>query len=114
MEFDNLTEEEKAKLWELWKAMKSKEAKEEQKAVITREKTEEKPKPLYKAYWPLGEGQGISLTLWENSLQLERRVRDENKNWKTEQQIVLARQILEKLFIRLPYLFKLMKDEREY
>jgi hypothetical protein len=112
MNFENLSEEEKAKLWQLWKAMKSKEAKEEQKAVPPKtQKTEEKPKPLYKNYFPLGEGQGISLTLWENGLQLERKVRDENKNWKTEQQIVLARQILEKLFIRLPYLFKLMKEE---
>jgi len=61
----------------------------------------------------LGEGQGISVTLWSNNLQLQRRERDENGNWKTTQEINLARQILEKLFIRLPIFFKKMKDEEK-
>jgi len=73
---------------------------------------EEKKKPKYKAYWSLGEGQGISVTVWENSLQLQRRVR-ENGEWRTEQEITLARPILEKLYIRLPHLFYLMKKKEE-
>jgi hypothetical protein len=115
MEFDNLTEEEKAKLWQLWKAMKSKEAKEEQKAAtsLVAERTGEKPKPLYKTYWPLGEGQGIAVSVWENNLQLQRRVRDQNGEWKTEQEISLAKPILEKLYIRLPALFEKMKKANE-
>jgi hypothetical protein len=71
----------------------------------------EKSKPLYSAYWPLGKDQGISVSLWSSHLQLQRRVKTEN-GWKTEQEISLARPILEKLFIRLPALFELMKEER--
>jgi len=108
MDFNNLTEEEKAKLWEIWKAIKGKE-----KPESTKEEKQEKQKPIYKAYWPLGEGQGIAVSLWENSLQLQRRVRNENGEWKTEQEIALARPILEKLYIRLPKLFELMKEKEE-
>jgi len=72
--------------------------------------TKEKEKPIYKAYFPLGEGQGISVTLWKNNLQLQRRERINNE-WKTTQEINLARQVLEKLYIRLPYLFYLMKKK---
>ena len=110
MDFDSLTQEEKAKLWEIWQAIKSKETKEKSQEVKEEVK---KPKPKYKAYWSLGEGQGISVTLWENHLQLQRRVRDENGNWKTEQEISLARPILEKLYIRLPCLFQKMKKGEE-
>ena len=87
--------------------------KEEKKEEIKEVKTETQIKPLYHTYWPLGEGQGISVTLWSNNLQLQRRERDENGNWKTTQEINLARQILEKLFIRLPIFFKKMKDEEK-
>lgn len=90
----------------------TKKTQEAQKAK-TETKAEKAIKPLYKAYWPLGEGQGISATLWENNLQLERRVRDQSGNWKTEQEINLARSILEKLYIRLPILFEQMKSEEE-
>ena len=72
--------------------------------------TKEKPKPLYKAYFPLGEGQGISITLWQNNLQLQRRERDEGGNWTTTQEIALAKSVLEKLYIRLPMLFEKMKE----
>ena len=74
----------------------------------TEEKTEEKQKPIYKAYWPLGKSQGISVTLWPNNLQLQRREK-QGEEWKTTQEISLARQILEKLYIRLPHLFQKMK-----
>lgn len=102
IDFEALSPEEKQKLWEMWK--KAKQKKREQKP-------KEKPKPKYKAYFPLGEGQGISVSVWENNIQLQRRVRDENGNWKTEQEIALARPILEKLYIRLPYLFRLMRGQ---
>jgi hypothetical protein len=79
---------------------------------IKKSETKEKNKPLYKAYWPLGEGQGIAVSVWENNLQLQRRVRN-NGAWKTEQEISLARPILEKLYIRLPKLFELMNEKEE-
>jgi hypothetical protein len=72
-------------------------------------KSETKNQPLYKTYWPLGEGQGIAVSVWENNLQLQRRVKSDNGEWRTEQEIALARPILEKLYIRLPKLFELMK-----
>ena len=105
MNFNSLSEEEKAKLWEIWKVIKSEKKPESTK--------KEKQTPKYKAYWPLGEGQGIAVSVWENNLQLQRRVRDENGEWKTEQEINLARPILEKLYIRLPKLFELMKEREE-
>jgi hypothetical protein len=74
MNFESLSEEEKAKLWQLWKVMKNKENKPES----LKKQSSEKPKPLYKAYWPLGEGQGIAVSVWGNNLQLQRRVRDQN------------------------------------
>jgi hypothetical protein len=75
-------------------------------------KTEtEKKIPLYKEWFTLGEGKGISLALWENNIQLQRRERDDNKVWNTTQEINLAKPVLEKLFIRLPTLFRAMKEE---
>jgi hypothetical protein len=56
---------------------------------------------------------GIAVSVWGNNLQLRRRVRNENREWKKEQEIALARSILEKLFIRLPKLFELMKEKEE-
>ena len=80
---------------------------------IKGEQVETKPKrkPLYSAFWSLGEGKGIKVTLWKTNLRLERRERDTTavKEWKTTQEISLARPILEKLYIRLPYFFAKMK-----
>jgi hypothetical protein len=87
--------------------------KEEIIKVAKKSETKEKNKPLYKAYWPLGEGQGIAVSVWENNLQLQRRVKSDNGEWRTEQEIALARPILEKLYIRLPKLFELMKEKEE-
>jgi len=77
------------------------------------EEIKEKKSPIYKTYWSLGEGQGISLSVWENFISLQRRVRNEKGEWKTEQEISLARPILEKLYIRLPHLFQLMKRKEK-
>ena len=95
--FENLTDEEKKQMYETW-------IKTQQE-----QKKEVKQKPIYRNYFPLGEGSGISVTLWSNSLQLQRREK-EGDTWKTTQEIHLARNILEKLFIRLPKLFNLMKE----
>jgi len=93
------------------------EKKEEKETEIEREEIEkekeEKQKPIYKAYFPLGEGQGISVTLWKSNLQLQRRERDEEGNWVTTQEIALAKQILEKLYIRLPILFQKMRESEK-
>ena len=79
----------------------------------TEEQKEEKPKekPKYTAYFPLGEGQGIRAVLWSNNLHLERRVKNEQKGeWETTEVIHLPKQVLEKLYIRLPLLFGMMKE----
>jgi len=95
--FEDLTVEEKKRVYEDWI-----KTQQEQKGEV-------KQKPLYRNYFPLGEGSGISVTLWSNSLQLQRREK-EGDMWKTTQEIHLARNILEKLYIRLPRLFGLMRE----
>jgi hypothetical protein len=108
MDFEHLTEEGKSQAWQIWQAVKSRE-----KPKSTKEEKQEKQKPIYKAYWHLGEGMGIAVSVWGNNLQLQRRVRNENGEWKKEQEIALSRPILEKLYIRLPKLFDLMKEKEE-
>ena len=71
------------------------------------EKPKEKPK--YTNYFPLGEGQGIRMVVWSNNIQFERRIK-EGDEWKVTETIHLPRQVLEKIYIRLPMLFYLMKE----
>ena len=77
------------------------------------ETKKEKKQPISREYWPLGEGQGISATVWPNNLQLQRRVKNPDGSWQTTQEIALAKPILEKLYIRLPKIFEAMKEEKQ-
>lgn len=76
-------------------------------------KMEGSNKPLHKAYFPLGQGKGIALTVWSNNIQVQRQERGTDGHWIITQEISLARNILEKLFIRLPKFFELMEKKDE-
>lgn len=67
--------------------------------------------PIKKDYIPLGEGKGIRVTLWPNSLALER-VEKKEGDWETTQEITLASKVMEYLTARLPGWITLM-DARE-
>ncbi|MBS3052458.1 MAG: hypothetical protein J4428_03755 [Candidatus Aenigmarchaeota archaeon] len=74
-----------------------------------------KPKgnaPLMKEYYSLGEGKGISATVWENNVQLQRQEKIDGK-WEVKQEINLAKPILEKLFVRIPVLYNRIKIEED-
>jgi len=80
----------------------------EQPTKQNEQKTESKE--LYREYFSLGEGKGIRISVFKTHLRLERVEKIENK-YQTTQEIALAPQILEKLYIRLPKFFELMKVE---
>lgn len=69
--------------------------------------------PLFKDFISLGEGRGISVTLWKNSLRLERRERQNDGTWLTTQQIALAPKVLEYLFARIPIWIAKMSESNE-
>lgn len=71
----------------------------------------ESRRPLRKMYFPLGPGKGIQLTVWPTNIQMQRQERDDNGKWSVTQEIALARTVLERLFIRMPKIFELMKEE---
>lgn len=70
-----------------------------------------KKQPLYQDYVPLGKGVGINISLWGSSLQLQRRERDDNGNWKTTQEFNLAPRVLEYIFARIPIWIEKMKKQ---
>jgi hypothetical protein len=113
MEFENLSAEQKAKLWEIWQTIKPKQEVKPVEKPKPEVREEPKQKLIYSTYMPLGEGRGIKVNVWPNNLQLTRTERQEDGSWQNTQEIALARPILEKLFIRLPKLFELMKEEEK-
>jgi len=68
-------------------------------------------KPLYSTYWSLGEGKGIRCAVFPNFLEL-RRIERNGSEWKEVQRITLPKQILEKLYIRLPKIHSLMRGDK--
>jgi len=75
-------------------------------------KEKEPEKPLLEDFFSLGEGKGIRVVLWKNSILLERREKNqETGKWEVKQEINLAPQIIEHLYIRLPLWYKLMKEK---
>lgn len=66
--------------------------------------------PIKKDYIAMGEGKGISVTLWPNSLQLERKEK-EGTVWKTTEKMTLAPKVLEYLAARIPAFIALMESQ---
>jgi len=59
--------------------------------------------PIKSDYVNLGEHKGMKITLWPNSLQIERVEKDEKTNkWETKEKITLAPKVLEYLGVRIP------------
>jgi len=68
--------------------------------------------PIFKDFISLGEGKGISVTLWKSSLKLERKER-QNGVWQVTQEISLAPRVLEYLFARIPiWLAKMAENSK--
>lgn len=79
-----------------------------------KEMIQDKPKvqPLDRKYIPLGEGKGISITVWSNNIQIQRKERDENNKWQTTQEINIAKKIIPELFIVLPLAYEKMSGQK--
>jgi len=66
--------------------------------------------PIKSEYITLGEGKGIRVTLWPNSLRLERIEKKEGK-WETSEKITLAIKVLEWLGVRIPAFIAMMEAQ---
>lgn len=65
--------------------------------------------PIAKDYFPLGEGRGIQLTVWNNNLQLTRTEKNMQTNkWESKQEINLAAVVLKELMWRIPIILEKM------
>lgn len=67
--------------------------------------------PIKSEYVTLGEGKGIKITLWPNSLRLERVEKKEGK-WETTEKITLAIKVLEWLGVRIPAFIAMMEAQK--
>ncbi|MCD6575599.1 MAG: hypothetical protein J7K73_00370 [Nanoarchaeota archaeon] len=67
--------------------------------------------PIRSDYINLGEGKGIKVTVWPNSIRLERVEKKEGK-WETTEQITLAIKVLEWLGVRLPAFIAMMEAQK--
>jgi len=76
---------------------------------------ENENRPMVKGYFPLGEGRGIQLTVWNNNLQLTRAEKNlETGKWETKQEINLAPAVLKELMWRIPLILeKINSKERD-
>jgi len=68
--------------------------------------------PEFKKYVPLGEARGISITLWNTNLQLQRREK-QNGNWVTTQEINLAIPVLKELLWIVPKAIETIEEIRQ-
>lgn len=67
-------------------------------------------RPLFKDFISLGEGKGLSITLWKTALKIERKEREKG-SWRTTQEITLAPRVLEYIFARIPMWIALMTEK---
>ena len=71
-------------------------------------------RPLASEWVGLGEGKGLNIAVWPTHVQIERKERDPNTNqWGITQQISLAPMVLERIFIRFPRWFELMRENEK-
>lgn len=69
--------------------------------------------PIKSDYITLGEGKGIKVTLWPNSLTLERTEKSEAGKWETKEKITLAGKVLEWLGVRIPAFIAMMDAQKK-
>ena len=58
--------------------------------------------PIFKDFVSLGLGKGLSITVWNSHVKIERKERQSDGSWKVTQEIALAPKVLEYLFARIP------------
>lgn len=72
--------------------------------------SEKKNRPIETDWLPLGEGHGISIAVWENSVTLQKK-KKENDKWETKEKITLSHAVIERLAVRFPRFFELTKKK---
>jgi hypothetical protein len=70
--------------------------------------------PIKSDYIAMGEGKGMKMTLWPNSLQIERVEKDSTTGkWENKEKITLAPKILEYLAARIPAFIAMMDAQKK-
>jgi len=70
--------------------------------------------PIKSDYIAMGPGKGMKITLWPNSLQIERVEKDEKTNkWENKEKITLAPKLLEYLGVRIPVFIAMMDAQKK-
>jgi hypothetical protein len=67
--------------------------------------------PIKSDYINLGEGKGMRVTVWPNSVKLER-VEKKSGKWETTEQVTLAIKVLEWLNARIPAFIAMMEAQK--
>ena len=68
--------------------------------------------PVYKKYVPSGEGHGVSITLWNNNLQLQRQEKTDGK-WNTKKDFNLSPSVLKELIWLIPKAIETIQENRK-
>ena len=70
--------------------------------------------PIKSDYMAMGEGKGMKITLWPNSLQIERVEKNATTGkWDTKEKITLATKVLEYLAARIPAFVAMMEAQKK-
>lgn len=101
--FEDLTEEQKKELWSAF----GPKIKEEKK-----EPTEEKKRPIFQEWLPLGESYGVNISVWDNGVTLQKR-KKESGEWTDTEKFTLSKTVLERIFLKIPYWYGLIKSTKE-
>ena len=70
------------------------------------------PNPIKDFYVALGEGKGMKITLYPNSMVIERKEKKEGK-WETPEKVTLGIKVLEFLAARLPALIVMIEAQKQ-
>ncbi len=68
--------------------------------------------PVYKKYVPAGENKGVSLTLWNNNLQLQRQEKVDGK-WSTKKDFNLSPSVMKELIWLIPKAIETIEESRK-
>ena len=69
-------------------------------------------KPVYKKYVPAGENKGVSITLWNNNLQIQRQEKANGK-WETKKDFNLSPSVLKELMWISPKAIETIEKSRK-
>ena len=99
--FENLTDEEKKQMYETW--IKSQQ-----------EQKKEVKHPIMTEWIPLGKNYGVSISIWDNGITLQKRKRNESGEWEnTNQKFNLSKTIMERIFLKIPGWYAMVKEKNE-